>query len=71
MPWWLTLALDWFPAVLVALVAAWWLDLPLGAMVLVFLIVVGLTKAVQRIVRAARGRGAEPASAKPGGGKAE
>lgn len=76
MPWWLTLALDWFPAVLVALLAGWWLDLPLGAMALVFLIVVGITKVVQRVVRAARGGGptapAAPAGGgSPGGGKAE
>lgn len=70
MPWWLTLALDWFPAVLVALAAGWWLDLPIGAMALVFLIVVGITKAGQRIVRAVRGQAPASGSAKAGG-KAE
>ena len=72
MPWWLTLALDWFPAVVVAMLAAWWLDLPLGATVLVFLIVVGVTKVVQRVVRAARGSrdGAAGSGGSPGGGKA-
>jgi hypothetical protein len=71
-PWWLTLALDWFPAVLVALLMAWWLDLPLGATVLVFLIVVGITKVAQRLVRAARGSrdGAAGGGGPQGGGKA-
>jgi hypothetical protein len=71
MPWWLTLALDWFPAVLVALLAKWWLELPLGATVLVFLIVVGVTKVAQRLVRAARGGRDQAAGGggSPGGGK--
>lgn len=69
MPWWLTLVLDWFPAVLVALLVGWWLDLPLGAMLLVFLIVVGITKLVQRLARAVRGAG--PAAGAGGAGRPE
>lgn len=65
MPWWLAFALDWFPAAVVALVATWWLDLPLGATVLVFLLVVAATKLGQRVVRAVRGTGGAP----PAGGK--
>lgn len=67
MPWWLSIALDWFPAVLVALLVAWWLDLPpvSGATLLVFLMVVGTTKLVHRLVRLAQSRAAPAAKPAP------
>jgi hypothetical protein len=57
MPWWLTFALDWFPAVLVALAITWWLDLPLGATLVVFLLIAGVTRVSVRAWKRARGIG--------------
>lgn len=73
MPWWLSFALDWFPAVLVALAAMWWLELPIGASIVVFLLVVGISRLVQRLLRrgggpAARSDGGTQGSGTPGGG---
>lgn len=65
MPWWLSFALDWFPAVVVALAVAWWLELPLGATVVLFLLVVGASRLVQRLFR--RGAGAASSSGGSGG----
>jgi hypothetical protein len=57
MPWWLTFALDWFPAVLVALAITWWLELPLGATLVVFLLIAGVTRVSVRAWKRARGIG--------------
>ncbi|MCC7281970.1 MAG: hypothetical protein IT556_06275 [Acetobacteraceae bacterium] len=69
MPWWLSFALDWFPAVLVALLAGWWLDLPPGAMVLVFLMLVGLSMMIRRAARALRGNNGNPVGSGDGAGR--
>jgi hypothetical protein len=49
MPWWVQAGLDWFPAVIMGLIGGYVLELPIGATLLLILIIAGITRVLIRL----------------------
>lgn len=60
MPWWIQAGIDWFPALALGLVVAWLLDLPVGAAVLLTLLIAAFWRLGARALRGLRGGAGKP-----------